>query len=228
MDKTGSACFSRVVLVLIGFQLAAAAGCNDGTQAQVTNEVAPVHVALTVVPSGVQCVRLNLSGSVTSSLTFTLATGASSASLSLGYVPTGSLSVAPSAFNVACTSLTSTTVPSWTGATVTVTVVAGTPLAIPLTLEPYNATATVNFVPFVKAVSTGGSSSYALLSDGTVRAWGFNANGAVGDGTTVDRWTPVTVSGLSAVVALATGGGAGGHMCALKTGGSVSCWGYNA
>ena len=37
--------------------------------------------------------------------------------------------------------------------------------------------------------------SLALKSDGTVWAWGWNAYGQLGDGTTVDRWQPVQVAG---------------------------------
>jgi alpha-tubulin suppressor-like RCC1 family protein len=45
-------------------------------------------------------------------------------------------------------------------------------------------------------VSTGFESSYALLPDLTVKAWGYNANGRLGDGTATDRPSPTTVPGL--------------------------------
>ena len=44
----------------------------------------------------------------------------------------------------------------------------------------------------------------ALKSDGTVWAWGETADGQLGD-TTTDRTTPVQVSGLSGVTAVAAG-----------------------
>jgi alpha-tubulin suppressor-like RCC1 family protein len=45
-------------------------------------------------------------------------------------------------------------------------------------------------------VSAGSLSSYALLPDFTVKAWGYNNNGRLGDGTTTDRPTPAAIPGL--------------------------------
>jgi alpha-tubulin suppressor-like RCC1 family protein len=77
----------------------------------------------------------------------------------------------------------------------------------------------------VRAISNGINTSCALLGNGTVSCLGKNTKGAVGDGTTADRWTPVTVSGLSNVVALNSG--AGYHHCAILADTTVRCWGDN-
>jgi alpha-tubulin suppressor-like RCC1 family protein len=77
----------------------------------------------------------------------------------------------------------------------------------------------------VEAVSGGHYHSMALLADGTVRAWGNNAQGQLGDGSTASRRTlPVTVSGLTGVTLLA---GGRGHSMALLSNGTVRAWGYN-
>jgi alpha-tubulin suppressor-like RCC1 family protein len=58
----------------------------------------------------------------------------------------------------------------------------------------------------VTRVSAGGYHSVAFRTDGTVQAWGYNHYGQVGDGTTTDRTSPVTVPGLSQVFQVSAGG----------------------
>ena len=64
--------------------------------------------------------------------------------------------------------------------------------------------------------------SLALKSDGTVWAWGFNSNGQLGNGTTVNSSVPVQVSGLTTVTAIAAGRF---NALALKADGTVGGWG---
>jgi len=78
--------------------------------------------------------------------------------------------------------------------------------------------------PTVVAVAGGIAHSLALLADGTVRAWGHNGWGQLGNGTTTNSNIPVTVSGLSGIVAIAAGGY---HNLALRSDGTVWTWGYN-
>jgi alpha-tubulin suppressor-like RCC1 family protein len=81
----------------------------------------------------------------------------------------------------------------------------------------------------VVAVATGGPDNVALLSDGTLMAWGENGVGEVGDGTRVEKTVPTRVRGLSGVKAVAIGGfsGNGGHMLALLNDGTVRAVGGN-
>jgi len=64
----------------------------------------------------------------------------------------------------------------------------------------------------------------ALLADGSVQAWGWNYRGQLGDGTTIERHTPVAVTGLANVTAIAAGVE---HSLALLEDGSVRAWGGN-
>jgi alpha-tubulin suppressor-like RCC1 family protein len=64
----------------------------------------------------------------------------------------------------------------------------------------------------------------ALLSGGTVEAWGGNDFGQLGDGTRVASRVPVPVSGLKTVAAISA---AGTHAMALLNGGTVDVWGSN-
>ena len=75
------------------------------------------------------------------------------------------------------------------------------------------------------AIAAGESHALALKADGTVVAWGFNAFGQLGDGTSSSRNTPAAVSGLSNIVAIAAGTR---HSLALSATGMVYAWGDNA
>ena len=74
-------------------------------------------------------------------------------------------------------------------------------------------------------VAAGGTHTAALKSDGTVRAWGDNSNGQLGDGTTNQGTTPVKVNDLSDVMAIA---GGNAHTVAVKSDGAVWAWGNNS
>jgi alpha-tubulin suppressor-like RCC1 family protein len=69
-----------------------------------------------------------------------------------------------------------------------------------------------------------GSFTCAILSDTTVKCWGKNDSGRLGDGTNTTRLVPTTVPGLSGVTSLAM---AAYHACALLSDGTVRCWGSN-
>ena len=82
----------------------------------------------------------------------------------------------------------------------------------------------------VVAVSGGSASNLALKADGTVWAWGINWVGELGSGVApqsvalLGRSTPVAVSGLTDIVAVAIGCG---HSLALRRDGTVWAWGAN-
>jgi len=55
-------------------------------------------------------------------------------------------------------------------------------------------------------------------------AWGYNDYGQLSDGTTMDRYTPRRVTGLTGVATVAAGQH---HSLALKGDGTVWTWGVN-
>jgi alpha-tubulin suppressor-like RCC1 family protein len=65
--------------------------------------------------------------------------------------------------------------------------------------------------------------SCAQLSDGSVRLWGANNNGQLGDGTITGRAVPTETLGFT-VREMALGEY---HTCALRMDGTVACWGLN-
>lgn len=78
----------------------------------------------------------------------------------------------------------------------------------------------------VTAISAGGFHTCAITSGGGLKCWGMNDSGQLGDGTTTDKLTPTSVSGLASGVIMVSS--AADHTCAVLAGGAAKCWGYNA
>jgi alpha-tubulin suppressor-like RCC1 family protein len=76
------------------------------------------------------------------------------------------------------------------------------------------------------SLATGYGHTCALLADATMRCWGENREGQLGNGTTADPGTahPVAVSGISGATAFTTGAY---HTCARLGNGTLQCWGRN-
>jgi alpha-tubulin suppressor-like RCC1 family protein len=108
----------------------------------------------------------------------------------------------------------------------TPTVVAASRLAVPV-FDAVNGTVLTN----VRAVAAGGSHTLVLKNDGTVWAWGSNANGQLGKdpkdlvNPILQSNVPLQVAGLPAgITAIAA---AGSYNLALDPAGNVWAWGYN-
>ena len=83
----------------------------------------------------------------------------------------------------------------------------------------------IGVMSFNGSISAGYYYTCALLSTGAVKCWGSNLYGQLGDGSTTQSLTPVSVPSLSSgVTAIAAGER---HTCALLSTGAVKCWGYN-
>ncbi len=82
------------------------------------------------------------------------------------------------------------------------------------------------------AITAGDGYTCAILDDGTVRCWGYGANGRLGYGNTEnvgDDETPATAGPVDlgpgrTAAAISAGSG---HTCAVLDDGTVRCWGYN-
>ena len=73
------------------------------------------------------------------------------------------------------------------------------------------------------SVASGDQHSCVVLADASVKCWGSNTFGAVGDSFPGSNITfPVTVAGISTATRVVTGGN---HSCARLSSGSVQCWG---
>jgi alpha-tubulin suppressor-like RCC1 family protein len=82
----------------------------------------------------------------------------------------------------------------------------------------------------VTAVAAGGpyggrGHTCAVTTDTSLLCWGYNSLGQLGDTTYPGRGTPMLVPGLATGARAVTAGGE--HTCALRTDGTVLCWGDN-
>jgi alpha-tubulin suppressor-like RCC1 family protein len=82
----------------------------------------------------------------------------------------------------------------------------------------------VNGITTAADVTAGNAFSCARLSDGSVKCWGHNDRGQLGNGFTTGSYAPVSVSGISNAAAIAAGSQ---HTCAVLLDDTVKCWGYN-
>jgi hypothetical protein len=87
------------------------------------------------------------------------------------------------------------------------------------------AAAPAQALPKATAVSAGGGHACALLSDATVKCWGSNGRGELGDGTRTRRLTAVAVHDLAGAVSVSADGA---MTCAALADGTARCWGDNS
>jgi alpha-tubulin suppressor-like RCC1 family protein len=62
--------------------------------------------------------------------------------------------------------------------------------------SPSRTPAKITSLSRIVAISAGEYHSTALRYDGTVWTWGYNSGGAIGDGTKIDRYSPIKISNL--------------------------------
>ena len=79
----------------------------------------------------------------------------------------------------------------------------------------------------VTAIAAGSNHSLAIKTGGSVWAWGQNANGQVGDGTTVQKLVPTQISLTTCAAGAATAVAGGFSHSLAVVGGTVCAWGSN-
>lgn len=77
----------------------------------------------------------------------------------------------------------------------------------------------------VSAITAGWQHTCALVTTGTIKCWGNNAKGQLGDGTLFVKVTATDVAWVPTTAIAVTAGR--DHTCALSTDNAVSCWGDN-
>ncbi len=84
--------------------------------------------------------------------------------------------------------------------------------------------ATIDLNANAVAIAAGDQHTCVILENGTVKCWGGNSYGQLGNGDTTNKSFPVTVSDLTNVKNIITGEG---HTCAKLADNSMYCWGLN-
>lgn len=93
------------------------------------------------------------------------------------------------------------------------------------TLHQHSPVSITLALPPINAIAMGKNHTCVLTNAGSVKCWGKNELGQLGDGTMVNRAAPTDVTGLSANVSAITAGDH--HTCAVTNAGGVKCWGKN-
>ena len=79
--------------------------------------------------------------------------------------------------------------------------------------------------PNVRVIATGQNNSIAIDKNGQVWGWGYNGSGQLGDNSTTQRKTPVSI--LGATKTFCSIAGSIKHTIGLDKNGKVWGWGYN-
>jgi hypothetical protein len=88
----------------------------------------------------------------------------------------------------------------------------------------------VGFLTNIVSIACGDQHAFAIKSNGSVVAWGYNFYGQLGDGSNVNRTTPVQVIGVGGTGNLSNVGkikGGGQHSICVLNNGTILAWGRN-
>jgi alpha-tubulin suppressor-like RCC1 family protein len=165
-----------------------------------------------LVGGGVKCAGRNLNGSLGDGTTT-----ARNLPVQVTGLTSGVTAVSVTTYSTSCALISDGTVKCW-GSNNTGQVGAG------VTGGMYYTPSTVTGVSNAVQIGSGEYFNCALISGGTVKCWGQNTNGQLGDGTNTNRSTPVTVQGITNAATLSVGARS---VCVILTDATVKCWGWN-
>lgn len=206
----------RSSLALVPFVLLA--GCSSGSGGSGSSEnTGRATLAVTNVPSGVQCIEVSVQGASTVTQTFTVSGGESSANLSLGDLPLGWASVTGQAYDVACGNIGSAQ-PAWVADNQFVTLRAGEITNLTLAFrEVLPTSGTANFVGTATAMAVGSRTTFVLLADGSTSYAGFIPNGFRTALVPIPTFFPTATL-------LGTDGAGDPTLCELGSDSTTRCW----
>ena len=176
-----------------------------------------LHTCARLSSGAVQCWGYNLYGQLGDGSTYTTSTlpvgvsgidgfAAKATEIAAGYAHT-------------CALLTDQTVQCWGDNSLD-------QLGVNGTTSKSNTPVAISGISGATAITAGYAHTCALLADQTVKCWGYNGSGQLGNGTTVSSKTPVSVSGIDGTTVQAMAISAGYlHTCALLADNTVQCWG---
>lgn len=209
----------RVFGALCGLGVVGCGALPDGPT-ESGDTLGTASIALTQVPSPVQCIRVVTSGSSAVTTNLSVTVGSSSASLNIGRLPLGPTQFSASAFDLPCSGV-GTAQPSWVSDTVSTTLRAGVPTTVALTFRTDNSvTVNANFVQSTSELLPlrFSSGNGLIMADSTIRTVGFSLPFASS--------STFTNPGLTDVQ---TGAGGSVHLCVIKkSDASVACLGTNS
>ena len=201
---------------MAGTWRAVGSGSSDGTAASGTFDMTKTSGTTTAPPTPTGLTATAASGQVT--LSWAASPGATSYNVYYGTAP-----------NV--TPATGTPITGIAGTTQVVTgLTDGTTYYFVITAVNANGESGATAVssahpssPFhATAIAAGREHACAIAADNTVRCWGANDRGQLGNGSTQQSAVPVLVSGITDPSGIAAGTG---QSCAVEVGGAVKCWG---
>lgn len=136
-------------------------GCGSTPSSASNRDEGPVgtaQFAVKIVPNDVQCIQVTAVGSRTLTTSFSVAPN-QAAQLSMPGLPAGSVTFSASAYSVPCSQVTAASIPGWSSAPVTATVVAAGTIQVTLAMSQ-SGTASIG-IDFGGSSGTGGATGTA-------------------------------------------------------------------